>query len=697
MWHKKWDEKEEDSDQNKGASTSVNADTMAPLHELMNIVEHDGSNLSSALTNPLMTDPNIMTGGMSSAGVADTSRTSSPEEHGMKSNQSGVWDISGQMINVEQFSVQSDTQEAAGTDLPQKEHTDIAIKVTDDKHGKEVGVIDSAKTDNSSSEILMMVEMSNTEDHASAAEIKQEKIDISSKTDDIAVTDDVCQPASCTEHKDISTISQDQVKCDTSDTENTSKMDTDLRLTKVSGRIGDSQEESLHTSAVAETESGLAESSSILQNKSESAELELESKTDLRLPRKHNDLEYGKKIKGSQKNDPGKGSAECALETAGDMAENDETSEKVVTKNTCHESQSAVESSQQSEKETPILSREPGETSRQDSLLDNTDAIHPKDSTHEKKDLQVEEKGDVISKDESMIETNSSLQKKAGTNSVCGGKETVSTWKEREFEDLIQKEYDDEVKILKERESGQKSISEDKDKMESEKNEVDNYKGENRIILTCKKEKTEADIHGEGKTKIALGNKVVKGDLECETKDSKNLDAVKRGFPEDHYSADENNDAKTTHPETRDKTKNVYPREEREVEVHQPGETDGSEVMKSEDTENKEMGQPKGIEGIEPSQSAGIDATDLSQQDDMEGAQGSLDDDDSQLDDGDDLALDLGGLGAAGEGGMPGGSDLAALLSSQTELEQLVTQASSALASHVPTAGIVQSGMLAFL
>ncbi|XP_050716944.1 uncharacterized protein LOC126998827 isoform X4 [Eriocheir sinensis] len=66
----------------------------------------------------------------------------------------------------------------------------------------------------------------------------------------------------------------------------------------------------------------------------------------------------------------------------------------------------------------------------------------------------------------------------------------------------------------------------------------------------------------------------------------------------------------------------------------------------------------------------------------------TLNEEENQLEDGDELALDLGGLGATGEGGMPGGNELAALLSSQTELEQLVSQASSALA---PVTGNVHS------
>ncbi|CAL4105243.1 unnamed protein product, partial [Meganyctiphanes norvegica] len=57
----------------------------------------------------------------------------------------------------------------------------------------------------------------------------------------------------------------------------------------------------------------------------------------------------------------------------------------------------------------------------------------------------------------------------------------------------------------------------------------------------------------------------------------------------------------------------------------------------------------------------------------------NLMDDDNPIDDGDDLDLDLGSVPV---GGMPEGGDLAALLSSQSELEHLVTQASTALAPH---------------
>ncbi|XP_071538942.1 uncharacterized protein [Panulirus ornatus] len=683
MWHKKWDEKKEDSDQNKGASTSVNADIMAPLHELMNIVEHDGSNLNSALTNPMMADPNIMTGGISSADVPDTSRTSSPVESSIKPNHSGVWDTSGQIVNVEQFSVQSDVLKTDDTDLPQKGHTDIVIKVNNDKQSKEGGVMDSVKTDNTSSETPITDEMSDFEEHAPAAhslkQIKQEKGDVKSKTDDIPVTDDGCQPVSCADHRDISTLSHDQVKSDITDTKNASETNVDFSLMKDSGRISDSPKESLYISTAAETESGLGESSSILQTKSESVESELGSRTD-------SDIEHREKTEDGKRNNLVKVSAEHAQEISVDIAENDKTTEKAATRETSHESQSALESSQQSQKLATLPNKEPGEIA-QDPLLDNVDTILSKDCTHEKMDTEM--KSEVISKEETMNETNISLQKKLEASFDCGDEETVSAFKDGASEgDFVLKDCKDETKIYKEEEINQRSISEDKDKPDAEKNETDNYEGESKIMLSCKEEKPEADVH-EDKTKISNENNVVKGDDECETKDSlKNVDAIKKCSPEG--SVDENYDTKTTHPKTEDETKIAHPREEVEVKIHQPKEAKRS-VMESEDTEDKEMGQNKSIEGMELSQSAVIDATDLSQPEDMEGAGGALDDDDTQLDDGDDLALDLGGLGAAGEGGMPGGSDLAALLSSQSELEQLATQASSALASHVPSAGIVQS------
>ncbi|KAK7078720.1 hypothetical protein SK128_024868 [Halocaridina rubra] len=88
------------------------------------------------------------------------------------------------------------------------------------------------------------------------------------------------------------------------------------------------------------------------------------------------------------------------------------------------------------------------------------------------------------------------------------------------------------------------------------------------------------------------------------------------------------------------------------------------------------------LEDIELPHPGEVDTTDLTHTEDLEGTGEGLEGD-AHLDDA-DLALDLGGLEAPGESGMPENSDLAALLSSQTELERLVTQASSALASHVP-------------
>ncbi|XP_066973629.1 titin homolog isoform X2 [Macrobrachium rosenbergii] len=85
------------------------------------------------------------------------------------------------------------------------------------------------------------------------------------------------------------------------------------------------------------------------------------------------------------------------------------------------------------------------------------------------------------------------------------------------------------------------------------------------------------------------------------------------------------------------------------------------------------------VDDIELPQPGDMDAPDLTHPEGLEGTDEVLDDDG-----GDDLALDLEGIEGAAEGGMPENSDLAALLSSHTELEQLVTQASSELSSHVP-------------
>ena len=85
------------------------------------------------------------------------------------------------------------------------------------------------------------------------------------------------------------------------------------------------------------------------------------------------------------------------------------------------------------------------------------------------------------------------------------------------------------------------------------------------------------------------------------------------------------------------------------------------------------------VDGIPLPHPEEMDTSDLTHPEDLEGTEEVLDEED-----GDDLAIDLEGIESAGEGGMPENSDLAALLSSHTELEQLVNQASSALSSHVP-------------
>ncbi|XP_068218788.1 PHD finger protein 20-like protein 1 isoform X2 [Palaemon carinicauda] len=86
---------------------------------------------------------------------------------------------------------------------------------------------------------------------------------------------------------------------------------------------------------------------------------------------------------------------------------------------------------------------------------------------------------------------------------------------------------------------------------------------------------------------------------------------------------------------------------------------------------------------IELPQPGDMGASSLTHPEGLEGTSEVLDDDG-----GDDLALDLDGIEGAAEGGMPENSDLAALLSSHTDLEQLVTQASSELSAHVPVPAV---------
>lgn len=108
---------------------------------------------------------------------------------------------------------------------------------------------------------------------------------------------------------------------------------------------------------------------------------------------------------------------------------------------------------------------------------------------------------------------------------------------------------------------------------------------------------------------------------------------------------------------------------------------EGSVTFKTESDEIKNISEVKDTKTTDkeqgkPPNTSGMGTSSVSHSP----VQDTLNEEEPHLEDGDDLALDLGGLGATGEGGMPGGSELAALLSSQTELEQLVSQASSALA-----------------
>ncbi|XP_042226418.1 uncharacterized protein LOC121869233 isoform X2 [Homarus americanus] len=650
MWHKKWDEREEDSDQSK-AATLANTDTVAPLHELMNIVEQDGSDLSPALTNPLMAEPGLMTTGMSSSDEPGATHATSPVEQDEKPNPSGVWDITGQLINVENFSTNSDAQKPGSADVLQKEPADK-------KKIKEGDAIDSIKGNSNLSVPSIMSGMPDAEKKESG---EGNKIHPVTKFDD-------AEQSPVSEDKDGSTDSQDQSKIisDKSEGEITLQTKANLTLSEGSSKIYDPQKESLDAS---EAERDLIENSSTLQTTPDSTELELGNQTGLKPPSKQDNLE-DKKTEDSKRIDVVKGSAESNKEISMD-----------ITEESTHKDISPIKCSPQCQKLESLKSAKLRETSQQESP--SSDNVHPEDCICEEIKLQAEEKKmEAFIKEESTDGSDSSLKDNFKSGIVP--------------EDVEMQSTENEGKTESNKKESNVKTSVSKELITTIINEANTPKSEVEIKPTLKEEKTEADVSVLSEAKapenyIAEGKITKREDGDDTEIAFENLDEMKSDASKDHCISKDNEDNKMTDIETKDKSKPSLERDEGETEEHKLSEVEMSAVQEPSDINEKEGKQSKDLEGIELPQSSVIDAADISQPQDIEGTEDTLDDDDTQLDDGDDLALDLGGLGAAGEGGMPGGSDLAALLSSQTELEQLVTQASSALAPHVPTAGIVQS------
>nr|XP_045620877.1 uncharacterized protein LOC123772060 isoform X3 [Procambarus clarkii] len=675
MWHKKWDEREETSDQDKVSSP---ADAVVPLHDLMNIVEQDGS-------NSLMTDANLVTGELESSGAPDTTNASSPVKQSVKSHPSGVWDVTGQIMNMDQLSTQTDIQKAENGSLLQKEPNDNDMKPINYKLQIKDEVIeeDNAMENNSSSETTVSSKVYDTKKHLSTdhevLEIKQEEFSVSNKVNDVAAIDDSQQSMEMDEHKDMS-----NVLCDKSDIESVPRSETNVTLMKDNTNNDEPQIESLDASVTVGEDENLTNTKGTLQPNLQSTELQQETKTDSKSTKKLDDLESNKKIEDSKITDKGERTTESDQVTVVDTAK----------ATPLHEDQSAVPPEPYSQKPALVKSVSIEEASQEDLYID--DSAHPEDCACEEMDSQVEEiKREVIFKTEKRVDLNPSIAKKLEENIESECDETQTTQTEGKCGEN-QRESKDVSIVVKEKSNAKLTMLEENNEPSVGQSYADINIGETEIKSTHKEEKAEEDIHETIKSTITdikdLPENKVKGENEND-KDPNTHPEVMSDPHKHPYISEKNKDSKQNLSDAQDTVKNAHSMEDGETQVKALTEEEVLEGKELDDTKQRELkveNPLKTLETVELHQPSDMGSTDLTQPDDMDGTEDALDDNDTQLDDDGDLALDLGGLGAAGEGGMPGGSDLAALLSSHTELEQLATQASSALAPHVPTSSIVQ-------
>ncbi|KAK8719435.1 hypothetical protein OTU49_014039, partial [Cherax quadricarinatus] len=662
MWHKKWDEKEENSDQTKVSSEIAQADAVAPLQKLMNIVEHDASDLTPPLTNPLITDPSLMTEGIDNSSAPDSASASSPLEQSINASPSEVWDVTEQIINGEQFSAQTDNHKSDSANLLQNDSADAYLQ----QIKEEKNVVDDVKENKSSCEITLLPEMSDIQKHATPDHTLSEEAPLSSKTDIVSGTNDAQQSCSATKHQVLS-----KVLSDSSDKESIMQTETNIKLMKENSKISDFQAESLDASTTDVEAEDLTENKTTLQTNLKLAELEHENDTDSKSTRKSDDLEGDTKTEDTKSTDE---------HTIVDIA-----------KAPLNEGQCAGEPEEIDLK--PALLEHVELEKNYPINISVDDSAHPEGCACEevKSNIKVDCK-EVTVREKDPDDSNLSLTDKAKVNIGSEGDEIETTQKEGILA-TNQCGSKEEIKTAKNEKNNEANTLEEKNEKCTERSEMDTNSSGTEIKSSSTEKETEEDVHVVIKSETTNENNLLKNTVnedDSGEKEDKNYLEVKSDSPKYLCKSDENKDCKNAENESINEANTTCIKEEEEEENTERKEQTQEKMLEVQELDNtKQKDNPsKDLEGMELPQPAVMSTSDMPQCVDVEGNEDTMDDDDTQLDDDGDLALDLGGLGAAGEGSMPGGNDLAALLSSQTELEHLVTQASSALAPHVPTQSV---------
>ncbi|XP_069942887.1 serine-rich adhesin for platelets-like isoform X3 [Cherax quadricarinatus] len=662
MWHKKWDEKEENSDQTKVSSEIAQADAVAPLQKLMNIVEHDASDLTPPLTNPLITDPSLMTEGIDNSSAPDSASASSPLEQSINASPSEVWDVTEQIINGEQFSAQTDNHKSDSANLLQNDSADAYLQ----QIKEEKNVVDDVKENKSSCEITLLPEMSDIQKHATPDHTLSEEAPLSSKTDIVSGTNDAQQSCSATKHQVLS-----KVLSDSSDKESIIQTETNIKLMKENSKISDFQAESLDASTTDVEAEDLTENKTTLQTNLKLAELEHENDTDSKSTRKSDDLEGDTKTEDTKSTDE---------HTIVDIA-----------KAPLNEGQCAGEPEEIDLK--PALLEHVELEKNYPINISVDDSAHPEGCACEevKSNIKVDCK-EVTVREKDPDDSNLSLTDKAKVNIGSEGDEIETTQKEGILA-TNQCGSKEEIKTAKNEKNNEANTLEEKNEKCTERSEMDTNSSGTEIKSSSTEKETEEDVHVVIKSETTNENNLLKNTVnedDSGEKEDKNYLEVKSDSPKYLCKSDENKDCKNAENESINEANTTCIKEEEEEENTERKEQTQEKMLEVQELDNtKQKDNPsKDLEGMELPQPAVMSTSDMPQCVDVEGNEDTMDDDDTQLDDDGDLALDLGGLGAAGEGSMPGGNDLAALLSSQTELEHLVTQASSALAPHVPTQSV---------
>ena len=576
MWHKKWNEQEDTSTQGKETS-HTNPPTVAPLQDLMNIVEQEDPSLNTKVPDTEVSDPSHQAHELNSDTTLEKTAAQESEET-LDTNPA----IFSETLELPKSDVEAD--DGGNKEMvPQKDLTDSNKETVNVENQPETSMTIVSEKENISS-----------------SEVSEQKLPEDSKEDE--------QKESC-DSVEINCAQQNKDESDKLLSLETEPLNPGIKSATELGEVMQAGEKILDT---------------------------VEMSSDVKKPEHSLQTDHKKEISMS-KEEP---------ESANDSVNlsSDNNTEPI------KRDEAAPENTDDGEKMNKCKSPDGNSTQEASLSLPSPKELTNDEDLPEKcksEEMDVEESVEV--KEESKTDT--SVESETTMINKEKIKECVS---ENELEIRSTTEDESQLKQLKSEDIKDDENVHEKDENIHEKDENVHEKDENVH------EKDE-DVHEKDETK---------------TEDS-NTD--KSGLQEIITEEDSIIKEKIESPETLLKVE---------------GESDTlkteSEEIKDEDQDQVKDTETKDVEQRKSPDSSSLATSGVSHP----AAEDTLNEEEPHLEDGDDLALDLGGLGATGEGVMPGGSELAALLSSQTELEQLVSQASSAL---VPISSNVHSGIYILL